>query len=79
LNVIELDWGGGRKVRLRETSRYDAALDAPSVRLSVWWDGHEYFCRAPVEPGKSLREAREKGMKALEIAVRAGKFGEVSI
>ena len=76
---MELDFGGGRKVHLREHQKYLPSCDGQGIRLSIWYEGNEYWCESLVEPGKSIREAREKGSRAIEAAVRAGTPGKIDL
>lgn len=77
--MIEITHPSGHVVRLREFQRYDPKLDSNAIRMSCWYDGKEYWGVAKVEPGKSLREARDRLHTALEVAVRTGKPGEVKV
>ena len=77
--MIQIDFGSGRYVRLREFQRYSTKFDGPGVRLECWFEGKQYWIELPVEPGKSLREAREKAAEALQKAVKEGKYGEVKL
>jgi hypothetical protein len=77
--MIVLDLGQGRKATLFEMQRYLQSVDGEGIHLSVWWMGSRYWCECKVEPGRSLREARENGVKALTAAIKAGKHGQVTI
>ena len=77
--MITLDLGQGRSARLHEMQRYEPSVDGDAIRLTVWWMGKNYWCVSKVEPGKSMREARENGIKALTKAVKEGKDGQVII
>lgn len=77
--MIEIDFPGGRKVRIRPFERYNVGMDTNTMRISCTYNGHEYYCVAPVEAGKSRREAQEKARVALERAIRAEKWGEVPL
>ncbi len=75
--MIEIRHPSGHIVRVHEMQRYDPSLDGNAVRISAWYDGAEFWGIAKVEPGRSLREARERIHTALEVAIRSGKPGQV--
>lgn len=67
----------GRPITERRIN-YDPYFDGPSLRFSVFVDGVETFTTLKFDGhGRSVRLAREQGRTALEVAVKAGRTGEI--
>lgn len=75
--MIVIPTPGGGIVKVHIHQRYDPRLDGDGIRMSAWYDGNEYWGTAKVEPGKSLREARDRLTAAIERAVKSGTPGQV--